>query len=69
MRHQDTAVGVVGLSVDQAAQASGFGRTLLYEAIRDGRLIARKNGRRTVILRSDLDDFLSGLPPIPAKVA
>ena len=33
----------------------------LYDAIRDGRLVARKWGRRTIVLRSDLEAFLQGL--------
>lgn len=37
-------------------------RTAVYEAIRDGRLVARKSGRRTVIMADDLRAFLDTLP-------
>jgi excisionase family DNA binding protein len=44
----------VALTVDEAADATGIGRTRLYEEIASGRLIARKVGRRTVIAVEDL---------------
>ena len=40
----------------------GFGRDTVYAAIRDGRLVARKLGRRTLITDDDLHQFLAGLP-------
>jgi excisionase family DNA binding protein len=48
----------LGLSILEAAEASGVGRTTLYEEIRHSRLKAKKIGRRTVILRDDLEDWL-----------
>lgn len=54
--------GKIGMSVEEAAEVSGIGRTLLYKAIHDRLLIARKVGRRTVILREDLEAFLRSLP-------
>ncbi|HEY8127643.1 MAG TPA: helix-turn-helix domain-containing protein [Hyphomicrobium sp.] len=50
------------VSISEAAARSGFGRDKIYQAIRDGRLIARKFGRRTLILTADLDKFLQELP-------
>ena len=41
-----------------------FGRTSVYQAIKDGRLVARKFGRKTVILKEDWEAFLRGLPAI-----
>ncbi len=52
----------VGLSVEEAVTASSIGRTKIFRAIRDGRLKARKDGRRTIILAPDLVEFLSELP-------
>ena len=51
-----------GLSIGEACAIAGIGRTSLYDAIRDGSLIARKLGKRTLILRRDLDAFLTALP-------
>jgi hypothetical protein len=34
----------------------------VYQAIRDGKLIARKYGKRTIITEEDGDAFLTSLP-------
>ena len=49
-------------SITDAASASGIGRTKLYEFIRDGRLEARKMGRRTLIPAASLHALLASLP-------
>ncbi len=54
-----------GLTVAEASYVAGIGRTKLYEAISNGRLKARKLGKRTVILRDDLRKFLQALPTAP----
>ncbi len=48
-------------SLDEACALVGLGKTKLYESINDGRLRARKCGKRTMVLRSDLQEFLSNL--------
>lgn len=53
-----------GLSIQQACEVAGIGRTKVYEAIADKRLKARKFGKRTIILRSDLRQFLAALPEV-----
>jgi len=53
-----------GLSVLEACRVAGLGRTKVYEAIGDGRLKARKFGKRTIILRTDLQQFLINLPEV-----
>jgi excisionase family DNA binding protein len=58
-----TAIQREGLSIAEACAVAGIGRTKLYEAIADGRLQARKLGKRTLILRDDLRQFLAALPP------
>lgn len=60
--NQDGPLAPLGLSVESAATVSGIGRTNLFRAIKDGRLPAHKYGRRTVILTSDLEEFLRNLP-------
>lgn len=40
----------------------GIGRTALFAEIKAGRLIARKVGRRTVVLGTDLQRWLAHLP-------
>jgi excisionase family DNA binding protein len=51
-----------GLSVREASEMAGLGRTRLYAAIANGDLLARKFGKRRIILRSDLRRFLENLP-------
>jgi excisionase family DNA binding protein len=52
----------LALSVAEAAIHANLCRDLIYAAIRDGNLRARKAGRRTLILRADLEAFLQELP-------
>lgn len=49
-------------SIPEAVAASGVSRSLIYVEIAAGRLRARKLGRRTIILREDLERYLKGLP-------
>jgi excisionase family DNA binding protein len=51
-----------GLSISEACAVAGIGRTKIYQAITDGTLKARKCGKRTLVLRDDLRDFLASLP-------
>ena len=51
-------------SLEHAGQVTGIGRSALYIAVRDGRLVARKCGRRTVVLKRDLEAFLAALPAL-----
>jgi excisionase family DNA binding protein len=57
-----------GLSVFEACAVAGIGRTKLYEAIATGELVARKFGKRRIILRDDLRQFLMALP-VEAQIA
>lgn len=54
-------------SVAEVCAAANFGRTSLYAAIKAGALTTRKMGRRTIILREDLEKFLNSLPPTNAR--
>jgi excisionase family DNA binding protein len=53
-----------GLSILEACRIAGIGRTKIYEAIAGRRLKARKLGKRTIVLRSDLQEFLAALPVV-----
>jgi len=52
----------LSLTIKQATEASGLSRSALYVAMRDGKLPAKKNGRRRLILASALSDFIQALP-------
>jgi len=53
-------------SIPEVCAQTGIGRDKIYEATRDGTLIARKLGRRTVVLDSELRGFLEALPKMRA---
>lgn len=48
--------------IDEARAAGAGSRSEIYEALRRGDLKAKKRGRRTVILRDDLAQYLASLP-------
>ena len=50
------------VSIAQAARMIGIGRSTLYAIIKDGQLPVRKLGKRSLILREDLDRFIATLP-------
>ena len=56
-------------SVGECADDGPFGKTFIYEAIASGALVARKAGRRTIILKTDWENYLASLPAMPAKAA
>jgi excisionase family DNA binding protein len=60
----DDKIEKMAFSVDEAAMCAGLGRDKVYAAIRDGNLVARKFGRRTLITADALRRFLDGLPPL-----
>jgi len=57
-----------GLTVDEACHTGGFGRSRFYEAVAAGQLVVRKFGKRTIVLRDDLDRFLDSLPVANAEI-
>lgn len=52
------------LTISEACTHSRTGRTALYAAIKSGQLAARKRGRRTMILASDLHQWIESFPKI-----
>jgi excisionase family DNA binding protein len=59
----------VAHSIPEVCAQTGIGRDKIYQAIRNGTLIARKLGRRTVVLDSELRGFLEALPKMAAGVS
>jgi len=57
-----TDIGRHAHSIAETCALTGLGRDAVYSAIRDGHLVARKLGRRTLITDDDLRQFLAGLP-------
>jgi excisionase family DNA binding protein len=51
-------------SVDEVIKRTGLSKTKLYEEIAQKNLLAKKSGVRTLILESDLDQFLRRLPGV-----
>ncbi len=63
----DTNQTVMAFSIDEAARRADSCRDKIYGDINAGKLKARKNGRRTIILASDLEAYLNALPPLEPK--
>jgi excisionase family DNA binding protein len=66
MTHQSPADHAikVAFSINEASALIGLGRDGIYKAISDGRLRARKFGKRTLITKVDLEAFLEALPTL-----
>jgi len=54
----------IAFGVDEAALRAGICRDYIYRAIREGKLEARKLGRRTIITDEALRAYLNSLPPM-----
>ena len=55
--------------IDEATDAGAGSRAQIYQALRDGRLTAKKRGRRTIILRDELSRYLATLPDYSSEAA
>ena len=54
----------IAFSPDQLAkQEGGPGRTKIFRAIKEGKLRAYKDGRRTIVLATDFVEYIRSLPP------
>lgn len=53
-------------SIKEACDATGIGRTVIFEEIKAGNLKARKRGSSTIILAEDLQAYLAALPEAEA---
>jgi len=57
----------LALTIEETCVATGLGKTKLYEHIGSGQLKARKVGKRTLILKADLEEFLDNLQAYQPK--
>ena len=62
MSQNTTETGRRAHTIAETCALTGLGRDSIYSAIRDGHLVARKLGRRTLVTDDDLRRFLAGLP-------
>jgi len=51
-------------NISEVCALARASRTTVYDAIKRGELIARKRGRRTVVLTGDLRQWLESLPAV-----
>ena len=54
-------------TIAEVCAAARASRTSVYEAIKAGELLARKRGRRTIVLEGDLHRYLESLPALEPK--
>jgi hypothetical protein len=52
----------ISLTPDEAALSTGFSRTRIFDAIRDGKLVARGDGKSTIIEMEELARYVRSLP-------
>ena len=50
------------LTLPEFCKAYGVSRSFAYREIGDGKLVTRKAGRRTLVLKTDADAWLANLP-------
>ena len=50
------------LTIPEACQRLGIGRSKLYDELARGNLAARKAGGRTLVLESEVERYLAALP-------
>ena len=62
MKKEAFEIEPIAYGLEPAAHAIGETRTGIFEAIREGKLIARKRGRRTIIEREELVRYVKSLP-------
>jgi hypothetical protein len=62
---QNSEAAPLAYSVDQLP----YGRTYVYELIRQGKLKAKKSGRRTIITPEAWEEHLASLPDLETSAA
>lgn len=58
----DTTLPKITVTIPDACQISGLCRSSIYECFKAGKLTPRKHGRRTLLLVSELQEYLESLP-------
>ena len=56
-------------NIVEVCERAGSSRTSIYAAIKSGELVARKRGRRTIVLHDDLIGWLRSLPKMASRVS
>ena len=56
----------IAVTLKEATTLSGIGRSSLYKAFSEGRLVPRKHGKRTLLLVSELQKYVESLPAASA---
>ena len=54
--------GKLAVSIPEAAEMIGLGRSSIYNLFRDGKLQAFKAGKRTLVKVEDIQRFVDDLP-------
>ena len=52
----------LAISINEAARRAGVGRSSIYEAAKRGEISIKKRGRKSLILVSDLANWVNSLP-------
>jgi excisionase family DNA binding protein len=63
-RRRSTQIQRAAFSIPEVMAMTGLGRDKVYGLIRNGDLVARKAGRRTLVTAADLRSFLEALPVV-----
>lgn len=53
-------------TISESVVISGLSRSAIYRAAKEGKITLRKNGKRSIILVSELQAFLQSLPAAAA---
>lgn len=57
-----TDLTLLAVTIPNAVEITGLGRTSLYHSIKQGKLKVKKSGRRTIIEMAELRRFIENLP-------
>ena len=57
------------LTINETAAAMNCSRGHVYNEIGSGKLVARASRGRTIVLTSDLENYLNNLPTLPTRAS
>ena len=52
----------ISVTIPEATELSGLGRSSIYKLFKEGKLTPRKAGKRTLVLVEELEDYIRSLP-------
>ena len=52
----------IAVTVQEAAEMIGVGRTHMYALFKERKIVPRKSGGRTLIIVTELEDYINSLP-------